>query len=309
MNVKEIAIIAVVIAAIAAGTVYFVFFYDSGGSVQVDQIRDDLDIGDYYTCYVYDQSTKDPEKYGMSQEEFLNILYFRENIPTYKSAQETVTYKGKSVECDVLRAPSNDLYVVDPNSHAVYEYRYASGYTWTLTDTTLGLDHKTDPLSIKVKDRVEYQIVGNFTETSRSYEVTEVKATGLTISDTALTTFGSEVIDRIVFMDKSHIWTSNEEMTYPEFKIYDIRYAIEDISKGAYKSLSKTEYVMETFFGKRAVTEENFEITDGDSFYKGTIIYGKNGAVYRCEYVEVGSDGYYHNHIYTVMKCSMFYTS
>lgn len=309
MNVKEIAIIAVVIAAIAAGTVYFVFFYDGGGPVQVDQISDDLEVGDYYTCYVYDQSTQDPDEYAMDPEEFLNTLYFRESIPTYVYGHETITYKGSSIMCDILRAPSNDQYAVDPDSHAVYEYRYASGYTWTLTDTTLSLDHRADPSSIKVKDKIEYLIVGNYTETSRSFEVAKVEATGLTIADTALTTFGSEVIDRIVFLDKDNVWTDNAEMTYPEFKIYDIRYAIQDISKGSYKSISKTEYVMETFFGKRAVTEESFEITDGDSFFKGTIIYGKSGAVYRCEYVEVGSDGYYHNHIYSVMKCSLFYTS
>lgn len=301
MKPAYIAIIAVAVIAIAGVGIYFALSNGSNDDkLDIDKLKDDIVVGDYIAFDMSVDSHSESESEATAYNLLTSTIYY--DYGGEKAGTETITYKGKSVECDVYEYTllGTSKYWVDPATMIIYKSVADIG-THTesiLEDTNLDLSLTLEEQElvkgsfISFKFSMKTNITGVAIELAgtRSFTVTSIVDEETVICKSVNDLSGNvDMKETVVAVngDELTLDASEEKVTKDQFRTlvsfdYFKKYlqTMGTVVEGEKKPMG----VKDVATGKRNITEQDLELDDEGSKTSYTFQYGDKGVLYSIKY-------------------------
>jgi hypothetical protein len=304
MKPAYIAIIAVAVIAIAGVGIYFAISNGSSDDkLDIDKLKDDIVVGDNIALEM-SVSVNNEREIEMSAYDMLtNSIYYALDGGE-KVGTETLTFKGKAVECDIYEFTilGNNKYWVDPTTMIIYKNvsEVGSSISSVLADTNLDTSLTLEEQELVKGSFVSFNFSLDTTVTGvkidlagiRSFTVTSIVDEETVNVKSANDLSGkADVKETVVAIngDELTLDASEEKVTKDQFRSF----VSFDYFKKYLKTMGtvvegekKPMGVMDVATGKRNITEQDLELDNGDSKTTYTFQYGDKGVLYSIKYGE-----------------------
>ena len=299
MNSKVLVAFVSIVAVAAVGV--GVFFLMNGGpvSLDVDEVRTDLRVGDYAVNRIdSDLALKDTIT-GCPGSDLTDQLYMGEAMGD--KSVKTVNYKGQSIVCDYYEYSVETTYITcakHPATGVTYEATITNEdgfFSYLLKDTNFDLSLKEDEQKVAAGSFVlfeyttpyvgEYSYKGDLEYKMDEYNPKTDLGTMVTSADLGIHGLVREMITEITPSGKIITNLKNEPQSEDEFFsgfLYDstIRWIGREGNTISY--ISTSEDTIDTIYGKRHVTIQTLDvhIAADDIDRRYVITYGDKGIIY-----------------------------
>ncbi len=303
MKPAYIAIIAVAIIAIAGVGVYFALSNGSGDDkLDIDKRKGDIVVGDYIAFNMSANSQSESESEASAYGLLTSTIYY--DYGGEKTGTDTITYKGKSVECDIYEVTllGTRTYWVDPATMIIYKSEADIGTQTSsiLEDTNLDLSLTLEEqelvkgsfISFKFSMKANITGVAIDLAGTRSFTVTSIVD-----EETVNCKYASDLSGKVdmkqtvvaIDGDELTLDSSEEKVTKDQFRAFvsfdNFKKYLQTMGT-VVEGQKKPMGVMDVATGKRNITEQNLELDDGESKTSYTFQYGDKGILYSIKYGE-----------------------
>lgn len=295
MNPKALVAIAAVAILVVAGVCVYVFVLnkDKGGDTPeppVDhyEVFRDPQVGDKIVVEVTDVLEAKQTTTG-SAEDFLKLAPYN-NHGSIPSGEESVTYKGKSYSCLVYEYYDDKYYVLE--SGFVLKV-VQEEHTILLEDTNLDIDATIDAQSVTVGSFFHYEGTGYDMEA----KVTDVKSATLTYTingyreETGESTKVIESINGGVYKYKDDDDEYTKSAVMFNYSFVDAVKYMEDLYGSALKEGEKKSSTLQTVYGERPVTAQEYIVSSSGNDIHMVLYYGQEKVLYMYSVSGTGSTG------------------